>query len=274
MEQTRRQQELAPLRIGGFLLSQSSFCWRSSTIKQIVLIVFTCLLFFSSFAITQKDMTAAYAATTVEAGQTCTWHRVMSGDTLGDLAFSSHSNVQRLAHINHIRNVDLIFVGQNLCIDSTVHRTKGSTNGMLSNGSVRWYAYDALDWSNKAEVAKQLRQAAVRYGLSANLLLAIAWQESDWNQHVISYDGGIGVMQIMPYTAYGLNQQTRMSYNPYKLSDNIKLGAIYLRSLMNGFHGNLDEVISGYNEGGWSVVHRGIFNWKYVHSVRALMQKF
>ncbi len=274
MEQTRRQRELALLRIGKFLLSQSSFCWRSSTIKQIVLIVFTCLLFFGSFAITQKDTTAVYAATTVETGQTCTWHRVVPGDTLGDLAFSYHSNVQRLAHINHIRNVDLIFVGQNLCIDSTVHHTKGSTNGMLSNGSARWYAYDALDWSNKAEVAKQLRQAAVRYGLSANLLLAIAWQESDWNQHVISYDGGIGVMQIMPYTAYGLNQQTRMSYNPYKLSDNIELGAIYLRSLMNGFHGNLNEVISGYNEGGWSVIHRGIFNWKYVHSVRALMQGF
>ncbi|MBA2677216.1 MAG: transglycosylase SLT domain-containing protein, partial [Ktedonobacteraceae bacterium] len=61
---------------------------------------------------------------------------------------------------------------------------------------------------------------------------------------------------------------------PYKLSDNIELGAIYLRSLMNGFHGNLNEVISAYNEGGWSVVHRGIFNWKYVNNVRALMQRF
>ena len=274
MEQTRRQQEFASLPISKFLLSQGFFCWRSSTIKQIVLIVSTCLLFFGSFVITQKDTTAAYAATTVEAGQTCTWHRVVAGDTLGDLAFSYHSNVGHLAHINHIRNVNLIFVGQNLCIDYTVHHKNGSTAGMLPNGSVRWYAYDALDWSNKAEVTAQLRQAAVRYGLSPSLLLAIAWQESGWNQHVISYDGGIGVMQVMPYTASGLDKQTRMSYNPYRLSDNIELGAIYLRSLTNGFHGNLDEVISGYNEGGWSVVHRGIFNWKYVHNVRTLMQRF
>jgi soluble lytic murein transglycosylase-like protein len=239
-----------------------------------VLIVLTCLLFFGSFAVTQKDTLAAYAAETVEANQTCIWHRVVPGDTLGDLAFSYHSNVWHLARINHIHNVDLIFVGQNLCIDSTVAHKSGSTDGMLPNGSVRWYAYDSLDWSNKAEVANQLRQAAARYGLPANLLLAIAWQESGWNQHVISYDGGIGVMQIMPYTAYGLDRQTGMSYNPYKLSDNIELGAIYLRSLMNGFHGNLNEVISGYNEGGWSVIHRGIFNWNYVRSVQSLMKQF
>ena len=133
MEQTQRQRELAPLRIGKFLLSQSSFCWHSSTVKQMVLIVSTCLLFFGSFVITQDNANAAYAATTVEIGQTCTWHRVVSGDTLGDLAFSYHSNVQRLAHINHIRNVNLIFVGQNLCIDSTTHHTNASTDGMLSN---------------------------------------------------------------------------------------------------------------------------------------------
>ncbi len=269
MEQTARQKAL--LRSGNFLPSGDLVYGCPFNVKNLVLIVFTCLLFSGSFVMTQENATTAYAATTVEAGHTCTWHRVVPGDTLGDIAFSYRSTIWDLARINHVRNVNLIFVGQVLCIDYPMNSRGFSTDGMLPNGSVRWYAYNALEWSNSAQVSTQIRQAAARYGLSAGLLLAIAWQESGWNQHIISRDGGIGVMQIMPYTASGLDRQTGMSYNPYKLSDNIELGAIYLRSLMNGFHGNLNEVISAYNEGGWSVLHRGIFNWKYVNSVRALM---
>ena len=274
MEQILRWKEFALVRGSKVLLSKSDFYCRSYHIKHTMLIGFTCILFLCSFVTTHNNTTAAYAATTVEAGHTCSWHRVVAGDTLGEIAISYRSTIWNLAHINHISNVNLIFVGQNLCIEQSASNRNVSTSGILPNGSARWYAYGSLDWSNKAQVSMQIRQVAARYGLSARLLLAIAWQESGWNQHVISHDGGIGVMQIMPYTAYGLNRQSRMSYNPYKLSDNIELGAIYLRSLMYGFHGNLNEVISAYNEGGWSVIHRGIFNWNYVHNVRALMYRF
>jgi soluble lytic murein transglycosylase-like protein len=81
-------------------------------------------------------------------------------------------------------------------------------------------------------------------------------------------------MQIMPSTARGLNAQAHTHYNPYKLADNITLGAIYLHSLWQGLHGNLIKVVSAYNEGGWNVVHRGILNKRYVNSVLALMRRF
>ena len=119
-----------------------------------------------------------------------------------------------------------------------------------------------------------LRQAAYRYGLPANLLLAIAWQESNWTQHVIAWDGGIGVMQLMPYTAASINAGTGIRRNPYNLWDNINLGATYLNWLWHNFRGNLVDVISAYNEGGWAVIHRGIFNWNYVNSVLYLMRRF
>ncbi len=248
-------------------------CQHFSTINHAALFALTALLLLSSFVVTQSHTTNVHADATVEAGYTCNWHKVVPGDTLGYIASSYHTSILNLAHTNHIYNINLIFVGQSLCIDyQPGHST--STNGMLANGRVRWYAYNSLNWSNKTQVATQIRRVAARYGLSAQLLLAIAWQESGWNQHVISRDGGIGVMQIMPYTAYGLNIQTRNSYNPYQLSDNIELGAIYLRSLIISFHGNLNEVISAYNEGGWNVLHRGIFNWRYVYTVRALMYRF
>src|SRR2546421_5289604 len=136
------------------------------------------------------------------------------------------------------------------------------TGGRQSIGVVPRYVFGPLDGSSRGEVSSLLHQAARRYGFPANLLLAIAWQESGWYQHVIAWDGGIGVMQLMPYTAMGIDAGTRIRRDPYHLWDNINLGATYLRWLWNGLHGNLDKVISAYNEGGWAVIHRGIFNWR------------
>ena len=249
--------------------------------KQLVLLLFTALMLVGSFAITNQQP-AAHAANP-GAGNACSWYHVNWGDTLSKIAWSHGSSVYTLARANYIRNINLIFVGQEICIP---HRVSGSSGrggggyssggsaGLLSNGVVTWYAYNALDWSNRAEVSSMLRQAARIYGLPANLLMAIAWQESGWYQHVIAWDGGIGVMQLMPYTAMGINTGTGIRRNPYHLWDNINLGATYLSWLWHNFHGNLAEVISGYNEGGWAVIHRGIFNWHYVNNVLYLMRVF
>jgi soluble lytic murein transglycosylase-like protein len=78
-------------------------------------------------------------------------------------------------------------------------------------------------------------------------------------------------MQLMPYTAMGLNSSLGQRFDPYSLWDNLNLGATYLEWLWRGFNGNLPEVISAYNEGGWAVRHQGIFNWSYVNNVLALM---
>ena len=148
------------------------------------------------------------------------------------------------------------------------------SSGLQSNSITRSSAYKALDRSYRNQVIGLFQQAATHHGLPVDLLEAIAWQESGWRQNVVSRDGGIGIMQLMPGTASGLNTQAHTHYNPYKLADNIALGATYLHSLWKGFHGNLTKVISAYNEGGWNVVHRGIFNWRYVNNVQALMRRF
>jgi soluble lytic murein transglycosylase-like protein len=144
-------------------------------------------------------------------------------------------------------------------------------SGITTNGRVRWFAYNALGWSDRSQVRHLLYRTAATHHLPARLLLAIAWQESGWRQHVISSDGGIGVMQLMPTTAMGINASLGKQLDPYDLQDNLDLGATYLQWLWQNFHGDLPRVISGYNEGGWAVKHRGIFNWRYVHNVLALM---
>ena len=253
------------------------FALRFLLSKNMVLLVCSAVLLFSSFVVSQ-DQHSAQAANP-GSGNGCAWYTVHQGDTLSAIARRYNTSYWTLARVNGIRNVNLIFVNQRLCIPyrlgsgSNQGGGRGS-NGVLANGTVLWYAYSALQWSSRGQVVALLHRAAAIYGLPANLLLAIAWQESGWYQHVIAWDGGIGVMQLMPYTAMGLNIQTGIRRDPYHLWDNILLGTTYLRSLWNGFHGNLVRIISAYNEGGWAVIHRGIFNWRYVNNVLSLMRIF
>ena len=250
--------------------------------KHIVLLVCTVVLLFGSLLLTHTIQLNAHAANPGN-GRACSWYTIRFGDTLANIASSYHTNIWTLAQVNGIGNINLIFSGRQICIPYTVQSgttSGGSGNsggrsgpsGIYTNGYVPWYNYTALDWSSRSQVAAQLRQLAWNYGLPVNLVLAIGWQESGWTQHVIARDGGIGVMQLMPYTAMSINSSTGIHRDPYKLWDNLNLGVTYLSWLWNTFHGNLYQVISAYNEGGWAVMHRGIFNWNYVNSVMYLMR--
>jgi len=224
--------------------------------------------------VVSHNQQAAFAANP-GSGCGCAWYVVQRGDTLSGIAWSNNATTWQLARVNNIRNVNSIFIGQRLCIPYLMQGVRArQASGLLANGTVRWYAYNALQGSTRGQVVSMLRQVAARYRLPANLLLAIAWQESGWYQHVIAWDGGIGVMQLMPYTAMGINAGTGRRRDPYRLWDNINLGATYLSWLWRDFHGNLVKVISAYNEGGWAVIHRGIFNWRYVRNVLYLMRRF
>src|SRR5258707_4476292 len=249
---------------------------QSSLSKHVILLLFTGLLLCSSYTISNNQ--PAVHAANPGTGNACSWYKVRWGDTLSSIARGHGSTVGLLAQVNSIRTINLIFVGQEICLPyragASTWRTGSSSAGLLANGVVVWYDHNALQWSTRPQVAALLRQAAAHFGLPANLLLAIAWQESGWYQHVIAWDGGIGVMQLMPYTAMGINAGTGMRRDPYRLWDNISLGATYLSWLWRDFHGYLVKVISAYNEGGWAVIHRGIFNWRYVYSVLALMKRF
>jgi soluble lytic murein transglycosylase-like protein len=250
-----------------FLHRHISF--RSITSKQVVLLIFTVVLLYASFIVPQQNQDARASNT----NYACGWHLVSAGQTLGQIAHYYHANIWSIARTNHVRNINLIFIGQRLCIPHLA-KQQNAISGLQVNGQVRWYAYNALESANRGQVEQVIREVAARYNLPTRMMLAIAWQESGWTQHVIARDGGIGTMQIMPYTAQLLNKQVRGHYDPYKLHDNIELAAIYLRLLWRSFNGDQTKIISAYNEGGWNVLHRGIFNWHYVNNVSALMSRF
>ena len=249
----------------GLLYSRLARRLRAST-KMGTLVFLSALLLCASMAVYSLQTSLLAGHRNADA---CTWHTVEVGDTLTTIANLYHTTISTLVRANAIRDINLIFVDQRICIPS--RGSSSSSAGVTANGTVRWYDYNALNWSNRAQVRNLLYQVAANHHLPPRLLLAIAWQESGWTQHVIAWDGGIGVMQLMPYTAMGLNSGLGQRLDPYSLWDNLNLGATYLEWLWRGFNGNLPEVISAYNEGGWAVRHQGIFNWSYVNNVLALM---
>src|SRR5450755_1444152 len=87
---------------------------RSLVSKNIILLVCSAVLLFSSFVVSQ-DQHSAQAANPGP-GNGCNWYTVHRGDTLSTIAWRYNTNFWTLARVNGIGNVNLIFVNQQLCI--------------------------------------------------------------------------------------------------------------------------------------------------------------
>ncbi|MDQ0203779.1 lytic transglycosylase domain-containing protein [Pectinatus haikarae] len=94
------------------------------------------------------------------------------------------------------------------------------------------------------QIEEMIQKAAVKYGVDAKLLSAVAETESNYNAEAVSSAGAVGVMQLMPNTASELGVT-----NPYDAQQNIEGGAKYLKELLNDFGGNVREAVAAYNAG-------------------------
>ena len=87
------------------------------------------------------------------------------------------------------------------------------------------------------------------YGVDVGYQLAITRQESRFKYDVVAFDGGIGLMQIMPGTAKYIAKKSGSSNCVKDYACNIKLGTWYLNSLLNSFNNNIIYSTAAYNAG-------------------------
>lgn len=94
------------------------------------------------------------------------------------------------------------------------------------------------------------QEAAVRNGVPVDLFLKLVQQESNWNAYAKSHKGALGLAQLMPETARGLNVDP---LDPYQ---NLDGGARYLARQYRKF-GSWRLALAAYNAGPEAVVKYG-----------------
>jgi len=102
-------------------------------------------------------------------------------------------------------------------------------------------------------VQPMLERAGSESSLSARLLEAVAYVESRFRHDAVSLKGAVGMMQLMPQTAAGLN------VDPFDPVQNARGGAVYLREMLDMFGNDLELALAAYNAGPAAVKkHAGV----------------
>jgi N-acetylmuramoyl-L-alanine amidase len=123
-----------------------------------------------------------------------------------------------------------------------------------------------------------LRDAELEFGLPVGLLRALAWQESGWQQHVVSGAGAVGLTQLLPSTAEWVVEFLLGEPLNWKTDAraNARVGAAFLRHLINRAQGDLRLALASYYQG-WSSVERyGLYDEtrQYVENVLFLAESY
>jgi soluble lytic murein transglycosylase-like protein len=125
--------------------------------------------------------------------------------------------------------------------------------------------------------AADVQQIAAAHGVPASLVTAIAWQESGFNNAMVSAANARGVMQVMPGTWDYIQQNLAgRQLDPASATDNVHAGVLYLKRLLADAGGDEATAIAGYYQGLRSVRTRGLFDdtKQYVANVQALRSRF
>lgn len=93
---------------------------------------------------------------------------------------------------------------------------------------------------------------AEQFGLDPALVLAVIKAESDFDPYAVSSKGAMGLMQLMPETAYRMGVGDILDPR-----ENIAGGSRYLKLLLGMFDGDLDLSLAAYNAGENAVARYG-----------------
>jgi len=121
--------------------------------------------------------------------------------------------------------------------------------------------------------AAELATVAQANDVPADLVEAVAWQESGWNNDELSADGAVGVMQITPSTWRWIDRYLSPGdpLNGNSAVDNIRAGVLLLRQLLSDT-GSQRRTIEAYYQGLASVEQDGVYSStrRYVRDVLAI----
>lgn len=108
-----------------------------------------------------------------------------------------------------------------------------------TSASARW-----CDPIRPVELAQPIEAAALREGVSPELVRAVIQRESAFNPCAVSSKGALGLMQLMPATAAALGVT-----DPFDPLQNLNGGTRYLGQLLSRYGGDIRLALGAYNAG-------------------------
>ncbi len=212
-------------------------------------------------------------------------HVVASGETVTSIAASAGTSVQAVLAANGLSARALLQPGQQLVVPVTVRTVAASTTPTTATtvapGSVSASAAQhratlaARPVPSPDQVRALIAATARRYGVDPSLALAVAWQESGFQQRVVSGVDAVGAMQVLPSTARGLAAQAGRPLDVLRVEDNVTAGVLLLRQLLRST-GSEHGALAGYYQGLGSVAAQGVLpqTVSYIANVDALRSRF
>jgi len=199
---------------------------------------------------------------------------VRPGETLWGIAASSGIGVGQLAWMNGIDPSTPLLVGTVLKLPTGAEPASSAPAPPATPVVVP----AAEPYATPGRVtSSQIGSIAASNGVSPSLAAAVAWQESGFNNGVVSLANARGVMQILPGTWSWVEQRLAgRPLAPDSPLDNVQAGVLYLGQLLRDAGGDEALAVASYYQGSSSIRDMGVLpdSERYVANVMALRSRF
>jgi len=193
-------------------------------------------------------------------------YTVRRGDTLAAIGRANGVAVADLVRANGIKDPNHIVIGATLVIP-------GAASG--SAAKIGELPEKLVANPDRLALRESFEQWAATYGVPADLLEALAWMESGWQNRVVSSTGARGIGQLMPATVDVACGLIGVRLDPGVPDDNIRMSARFLRYLLDST-GDPATALAAYYQGLASVQRSGPYpgTVQYVNAILALRSRF
>ena len=208
-------------------------------------------------------------------------YRVRSGDTASRIAVRFHAWTAELLAINHKTSASFWYVGEKVKVPVVTARAGHHPDKKKHHPAKKHPRHKAkkkkkkskphhTSHSSRARVRDEVKRVAREHGVNPHMALAIAWQESGWQQDVRSSAGAVGAMQVMPKTGRWISVLVGRRLHLRRLHDNVVAGVV-LYELLRRDH-SVRGALAGYYQGLGSVHAHGMYKStkRYVRNVKHL----
>ncbi|MGZ4650223.1 MAG: LysM peptidoglycan-binding domain-containing protein [Kineosporiaceae bacterium] len=202
---------------------------------------------------------------------------VQRGDTLSGIALAQHVPLSAITALNHLRASYVIFPGQRLLLPGPAPATSPAAPArpaIRAAAAANRSLLAGRDAPPHRTVKALVTTTARRYGVDPSLALAVAAQESGFDQRQVSGANAVGVMQVIPSSGRWASALVGRPLDLLDAADNVVAGVAILAALRSRAPENI--AVAAYYQGMASVRTQGMYadTRRYVADVLTLRERY